>query len=162
MSSASHSWSPIADLSADDLAAAGDELPALVATWQEQRELMDPRQVEGFNDRLAREWAIETGIIERLYTLDRGTTQLLIERGIDSSLIPYGDTDQSPELVAGIISDQESAIDWLFDAVKQDRPLSTGFVKDLHALMTRRQEWVDGIDQFGKPTRTPLRHGEYK
>ena len=58
------------------------ELPALVATWQEERTRLDPGQVERFNERLHREWAIETGILEKIYTLDRGTTQLLIERGM--------------------------------------------------------------------------------
>jgi hypothetical protein len=81
--------------------------------------------------------------------LDRGITELLIEHGIDSSLIPGDATDKDPNLVAGIIQDQESAIDWIFEVVRGSRPLSTGFVKELHALMTRRQETARGRGQFG-------------
>jgi hypothetical protein len=43
-----------------------------------------------FEKRLRREWAIETGIIEDVYTLDRGVTRILIEKGIDAALIPHG------------------------------------------------------------------------
>lgn len=158
----SHSWSPITGLTEADLLAASDELPALVATWLEERERLDPAQVEQFNERLQREWAIETGIIERIYSLDRGTTQLLIEQGIDASLIGHDETDQSPEFVAAIISDQQSAVNWLFTVVTQQRPLSTSFVKELHALMTGRQAHADAVDQFGKAVKVSLLHGEYK
>lgn len=158
----SHEWQPLTDLSTAELAAASGELPALATTWDERRSRLRPGQVEDFNRRLQREWAIETGIIEQVYTLDRGTTQLLIERGIDVALIGRSATDQSPELVAGIIDDQGRAVDWLFDLVKQHQDLSVSFVKQLHALMTRRQPYVQGVDQFDTPTRAKLRHGDYK
>ena len=72
-----HRWEPITDLTEVDRAAASEELPPLARMWQSIRGEFDPMQVDDFNERLKREWAIETGIIERLYTLDRGTTQLL-------------------------------------------------------------------------------------
>lgn len=156
-------WAPIADLSDADVDAASDELPSLASVWHEQRsELGGDRALEQFNERLAREWAIETGVIERVYSLDHGVTQLLIEHGIDVALIPHGATDQPPELVAGMISDHRTAVDWLFDFVASRRQLSVSFVKELHALMTRHQAAVSGIDQFGRQTNMPLLHGEYK
>ncbi len=158
----SHRWEPIADLTDEDRGAASDELPALVATWDEVRQDLSTDQVELFNERLHREWAIETGIIEQIYTLDRGTTQLLIERGIDASLIGHGDSDQPPNYVASIIQDQKAAVEWLFTVVKQDRPLTTSFIKELHALMTRGQKYADGQDQFGQSLQIELRHGDYK
>ena len=122
-----HRWSPITDLTDDDHAAASEELPALARTWDQVRDTLDPRQVDDFNERLKREWAIETGIIERLYTLDRGTTRLLIEHGIDAALIASDSTDQAPEQVAGIIEDHAEVVDWLFDAVAERRPVSLSF-----------------------------------
>jgi len=159
---ASHRWNPLSDLGDGDLRAASSEMPALLATWEKERSSLDPRQVSEFQDRLRREWAIETGVIERVYTLDVGVTKTLIERGIHASLIPPEATDQSPEFVAGIIGDQEAAVEILFTVVSDNRPVTTGFIKELHALMTRRQAYVDGIDQFGHLTRVQLRHGEYK
>lgn len=157
-----HCWAPIAELTADDRAGASEELPPLFATWLDAREALDPQQVAQFHERLQREWAIETGIIERIYTLDRGTTELLIERGIDASLIPHSDSNESPEFVAGIIADQQSAVEWLFEIVKSDRTLTTGFIKELHQLMTQKQRQVDGVDRAGRSTTTELLHGEYK
>jgi Fic family protein len=158
-----HQWRPIEDLTVKDLSSASAELPPLAEVWKEQRaELADDRAVEQFNERLQREWAIETGVIERIYSLDRGITRLLIERGIDADLIPHGATDKDPELVAAIIRDQESAVEWLFDAVATPNPLTTSFVKQLHALMTAHQETVLGLDQFGKEVEVPLRKGDYK
>ncbi len=158
-----HAWAPIADLGDDDFARVSDELPALMAVWDEARGELDERQVEEFNDRLNREWAIETGIIERIYTLDEGTTRLLIEQGIDASLIAHDNGNGgSPELIAGIIRDHQEAVEWLFDIVRQERPLTTSFIKELHHLMTRKQTHADGVDMFGRATRIELRHGQYK
>ena len=157
-----HRWEPIADLTEADRAAASEELPPLARMWQSIRGELDPVQVDDFNERLKREWAIETGIIERLYTLDHGTTRLLIEQGIDASLIASSATDQPPELVAGMIQDHAEAVDWLFDAVTSQRPLSTSFVRQLHQFMTRKQLVATGVDMFGRKREIELRHGEFK
>ena len=45
--------------------------------------------VSEFTERLKREWTIETGLIERLYTLDRGITELMIQHGVNAALIPH-------------------------------------------------------------------------
>ena len=157
-----HKWEPITDLGNEDHSAASSELPALMSVWEEARGELDKRQVEDFNERLNREWAIETGIIERIYILDEGTTRLLIEQGIDASLIAHDDNGASPELIAGIIRDHQQAVEWLFEVVLSERRLSTSFIKELHALMTRKQEFADGVDMFGRSTRIELRHGDYK
>lgn len=157
-----HQWEPITNLTDDDRAAASEELPALARTWDQVRGTLDPRQLDDFNERLKREWAIETGIIERLYTLDRGTTRLLIEQGIDASIIASGSTDQAPEQVAGVIGDHAETVDWLFDAVTESRPVSVSFIKQLHQFMTRKQLYATGIDMFGRKREIGLRHGQFK
>lgn len=161
--SPAHVWSPITDLTDDDLDARSDELPRLADVWREENaSLADDAALRRFNERLHREWAIETGVIERIYTLDRGTTRLLIEHGIDPALIPDDATDKPPELVAQVIQDQESAVDFLFDFVGKKRTLSIGSIKEIHALMTKHQETTTGIDQFGRKFEIPLEHGEFK
>lgn len=161
--SGSGEWVPITDLLPIDLDAKSDELPALAEVWKEERKsLHTDDSIRIFNERLLREWAIETGIIERLYTLDRGVTQLLIERGIDASLIPDEATDGPPALVATIIQDQHRGVELVFDLVSQRRSLSLSFVKELHALMTRNQETTTGQDQFGHLIQIPLEHGSFK
>jgi len=161
--SIAHEWKPLTDLPPDWKDLSSTELEALSDVWSEQRSaLAGSDALKAFNERLQRQWAIETGVIERIYTLDRGITELLIERGIDSSLIPHAMTDKDPELVAQIIRDQETAVDWLFDVVRGQRDLSLSFIKELHALMTRNQPTTSGRDQFGREVEIPLLHGEWK
>ena len=69
---------------------------------------------------------------------------------------------RSPDLIAGIIQDHQEAVEWLFEVVRQERSLTTSFVKELHALMTRKQTHAEGVDMFGRATRIELRQGDYK
>lgn len=159
----SYRWSPITDLLPEEKEKKVDELPPLASIWKDERQnLGSDTSLTTFNERLRREWAIETGIIERLYSLDRGITQLLIEQGIDASLIPNDATDQPPELVASIIRDQEAAVEFLFDLVSGRRELTVGFIKEMHALMTRHQETTVGIDTLGRQVTVPLARGTFK
>ena len=156
-------WKPITGLGDHWQDLASRELPPLASVWSEQREsLLETESLRDFNERMAREWAIETGILEGLYTLDRGITRLLIERGIDESLIPHDATDRPPAQVAAHIYDQKEAVDWLFDFVKSERPFSESFIKELHALITRSQETATGINTFGRRVEVPLLRGAYK
>ena len=158
----SHKWRPLEDLPADRNLLASSELPSLSTTWAEQREHMDEIDVTRFNERLTRQWAIETGVIEDIYTLDRGVTQLLIEGGIDASQIPHDSTDIDPVLLAAMIGDHESAMGGLFDFVSRQRLLSTSFAKELHQLITHHQKWCAALNTFGRQTQVRLDHGEYK
>lgn len=65
------------------------ELRALASVWSEKRAaLEDNGAYKDFIKKLQREWAIETGIIERLYTWDRGVTEVLIEQGMSPQSFP--------------------------------------------------------------------------
>lgn len=163
MANVSYRWHPITDLPADWGRLANTELEALAGVWQEQRaRLVTDESLKDFNERLQREWAIETGVIENVFTLDRGVTQLLIEQGIDENLIPNGATNRPPALVAAIIRDHLDAMEGLFDFIRRRRRLSTSYVKELHALLTRNQKTASAIDTLGRQVEVPLLRGEYK
>lgn len=156
-------WQPIEDYTEDPAALASPELRELAGVWLEQRHLLEQAEgLKAFKERLHREWSIETGLLERIYTLDRGVTQILIERGIDASLIPHGSTEQSPERIVAIIRDHEAAIDFIFDFVRGNRPLSTSYIKELHALLTRNQRTTTAIDATGRLFDVPLTRGAFK
>lgn len=157
-----HRWAPITGLEVGDVDQANTEVPTLLSVWDEMRTELSDRQVQEFNERLNREWAIETGIIENLYTLDEGTTTLLIQRGIDDALIPRAGNGKSPELIAGIVRDHEEAVKWLFKFVAETKYITTSFIKQLHSFITRKQSTIEGVDQFGKSVQAPLTHGAYK
>ncbi len=153
-----HRWSPIRDYEVAPAELADPELAELSAVWREQKSRVEG--LDRFIARLNREWAIETGLIERLYDLDRGVTELLIERGIDAALIPHR-SGLTGETIA-MIGDQKDAIESLFAFVRRERRLSVSYVKELHALFTRNQRFAEGRDQFGRRTRIGLRKGDYK
>lgn len=155
-------WRPITDYETAPADLADRELASLSSVWGEQRaELEKSSLMSDFIVRLKREWAIETGLIERLYTLDRDIVQLLIEEGMNAALIPHR-SSQEPKLTVAMIGDQQDAIESLFDFVKGNRPLSTSYIKELHSLFTRHQPTVEAKDQLGRTVRVPLLRGDYK
>jgi len=156
-------WRPIEDLPENWPELAAPELPALSAAWQKYSEkLRDSDSLKHFNERLIREWAIETGIIENLYSIDRGVTQTLIEKGIEASLIPHGSTDKPVERILPMLKDQEEVVEGLFDFVAQRRELSTSYIKQLHQAFTRHQETTTAIDALGRVVDVALLRGDWK
>ena len=155
-------WERIRDYATNAGDLAQPELKHLAEVWHEQRGRLESQDAFiQFNERLKREWAVETGLIERLYVLDRGVTQLLIQQGIDAALIPHT-SNQNPESVTSMIVDQQAVVEGIFRFVKGDRHLSTSYIKEMHALITRNQKTVEAIDAQGSIARVPLIRGEYK
>ena len=156
-------WQPITDLPQSWSQLASSELESLAAIWREQSQrLQQSDALRRFNERLSREWAIETGIIENLYTLDRGTTEVLIQKGIEQSLIPHGATDKPAEVVVSLIQAQQEALEGIFDFVKRRTALSIFYVRQLHQVITRHQDLVRVIDLSGLETDVRLIHGDWK
>ena len=158
-----HPWRPIEDLPADWQDLADADLHRLAAEWCERRNRPGAeRAVAEFTERLKREWAIETGLIERVYALTRGITEVLIEHGLREELIPSSATDRDPALVFDMLQDHAAAVDGLFDFVKRERQLSTSYIKELHSLLLAHQETASGRDTFGRRVEIPLIRGDYK
>lgn len=136
----------------------------LSPSWLERRKLLLANSIEykEFIEELKREHAIETGIVERMYDLERGITETFIKKGFLESYISHNDTNiPVPKLLAHL-SDHLSAVDFVFDVVKQSRDLTVGFINELHALVTRSQEYAEGRDQFGNKTNIKLLSGKFK
>lgn len=137
-SAISHQWRPIA-LPSDPAALEVAELRAFERLWRRERESLHEQQVEAFNERMARWWSIETGIIERLYDLSEGITVQLVNKGFEASLIPYGESSLAAEELVAILRDHREALDFVMDVVGDQRQLTTAWIKELHALLTRNQ-----------------------
>jgi len=158
----SHAWDPIADLPDDWRELCRDDLAAIHAQWVEERELLrDQGKVRQFQERLATLWAIETGIIERLYTIDRGVTIALADVGLDA-MDQYHAAGAISSEVQSLIRDQRAALDMVMDVVGGQRVLTSSYVKELHRGLTHSQEYREAIDQQGKRFHTPLLKGEWK
>lgn len=153
----------IMDLEADPAALSASEIPGIKAVWTEQRtRLKGTRQLSDFTERLSREWAIETGVIENLYEIERGVTQTLIERGFQAELLSHGSTNRPREYVLQLLRDQKEALDGVFDFVSSKRTLSTSYIKELHAALLRSQDTTEGVDSQGRVVEIPLIKGDWK
>ena len=74
-------WKPIDPLSDKDRAIDLAAMRPLYETWQTSKARLNVSSegsLKEFNQRLVRRLSIETGILERLYDLDRGTTEALV------------------------------------------------------------------------------------
>lgn len=141
------------------------ELKALAKVWLERRETLHQTGVfQEFLKKLQREWAVETGIIERLYTWDRGVTEVLIEQGIDASLIAHkaGIQRNEAEQITSIIADQLAIAEGLFSFVKGEQPLTEHYVRSLQAEFTAHQDHINAITPDGQPMTISIERGKYK
>jgi Fic family protein len=147
----------------DDLRERESELQSLAGAWEQRRRELDGRvELSELHERLRRRWAIDTGMIEGLYSIDRGTTELLIERGLHVDLLSHGSADRPPSEIVGYLHDQAQAYDWLFDFIAARRALSTSYIKALHQLLARTQDTTEAVDQFGNVVEIPLLKGAWK
>lgn len=145
---------------------ANPELAALTKIWLEQKMEMEARgdAYQEFLTKLRRQWAIETGMIERLYTWDRGVTEVLIEKGIDATLIAHegGLQPSQAKHFKNLIDDQLSIVEGLFSFVKGEQPLTEHYIRSMQAQFTAHQECIEGMTPDGQIIQVPLIRGEYK
>lgn len=156
-----YQWHPITGLDDALLVRRAPSLDGLAQAWKEERESMQGLE-RAFLERWKNRLAVETGVLEGLYSIDAGVTETLIERGFDDALIPHDSTDRDPQVVVNLLRDQRSAVDLVFDVVVHRRDLSLSFVKEVHALLTQSQPTTTAVDQFGQTREVELRRGDWK
>jgi len=159
-------WNPqtgITDIETSWEELAASEVASLGKIWaDEQERLKGSKQLNEFTQRLSREWAIETGVIENLYQIDRGVTQTLIERGFHSEFLTHGTTDKPVGYVISLLRDQQDALEGVFDFITRRRALSISYIKELHAALVRSQNTTDAVDTMGRLVDVPLVKGDWK
>ena len=158
-------WKQIEPLSADDRSIDLASMAPLYATWKTSKDRLQkssPSSLETFNNRLIRRLNVETGILERLYDIDRGTTEALVSNGFAEELVARGSTDIEPSRLIDILRDHDAAIQLVMDCIKGNRVVSKGVIHDLHVTLTKQQATTFAVDQFGDPLEIPLLKGKYK
>lgn len=136
----------------------------IAPSWHVRRDELKENEAEyqRFLNRLKRQQAIETGVIERLYDLNEGITETFIKEGFKETFIQHGDTNIDSYTLMKYLTDHYAALDLIFDYVRDDRRISKSFLRELHQLITQHQEYVDVIDQLGVPRKVKLLKGEFK
>jgi len=87
-------------------------------------------------------------------TLTFGETKALILFGITAKGKPLKDHVD--------IAGHNDAIKWIEELVKQKRPLTENFIRELHQLILKEPYFVDAITAEGQPTRKQIKVGVYK
>lgn len=83
--SVGYEWREIEDLPQNWRDLCRDDLRAVQKQWMDDRTLVkDETKIKQFQEELAMRWAIETGIIERLYKVDRGVTVQIAQAGMEA------------------------------------------------------------------------------
>ena len=160
-----YKWKPIEPLSDRDRQIDLAAMRPLYETWRASKERLrqsSPASLKEFSRRLVRRLSIETGILERLYDLDRGTTEALVAHGFVEDLVSRSSTDIEPSRLIDILRDQEAAIQLVMDCVASNRPLTKGVIHELHSILTQHQDRTTAIDQFGNRLEIPLLRGKLK
>jgi Fic family protein len=155
-------WKPIQELPKELESYTDQDLRFLEEEWQKVRLDTAEEKLNKILNEVKREWAIETGKIEGLYTLTKGITETLIKNGINAKLISHSSTNRDPELVAAMLKDQQDVIEGLFDFVAQRRELSLSYIREMHQTFTRHQETTTAITPDGNLVEIQLIKGDWK
>ena len=159
-----YKWEPIGPL-ADNCDYDFSEIDSLQRQWlnvKRAREESDPHAYNGFLERLTRSWAIETGIIEGLYTLDRGMTETLVMRGISTDLIDRSGTNKEPEELVRILTDHQAAVAGVYAHVREGRPITRIVIQQVHSILTGHQITYRAFNPSAGWFDARLTHGVFK
>jgi hypothetical protein len=156
-------WKPIEEIRQTESLANGSfaALEALRVEWERYLQTLSEGDRTRIQQRTLRRLAIETGVIERLYEIDWGLTLTFVAEGFARDVI---------ERKGGRIDDQtlltlqahRDSLEMVLDFVREDRELSIGFIKELHAAITRTQSTYTATDVLGRTFEAELPHGEWK
>ncbi len=136
----------------------------LAPSWYKRRENLTEGDddYKEFLERLKREHAIETGIVEKLYDLSEGITQTFIKEGFVEAYIGHDDTNIEPRQLMAYLNDHFKALDFVFAVVQNNRELTNSFIKELHAMLTKHQKTTPAVDSLGEEIQMELKKGEFK
>lgn len=158
-----HAWESIRPLSAADRRYDFGEVDTWRERWDRFRARPDAQpQLRRGLAKLERLWSIETGIIEGLYTLNRGTTTTLLEHGFVADVIRPEHTNIDPGLLLAILRDHEASVELVHGYIREERPLSPHTMRELHACIVAHQDTHLAVDSLGRHVHRPLRKGAFK
>ena len=160
-----YKWKPIEPLNSVGSSYDFSEIDSLHFQWthfRRQKEASNPDAYKAFLERLERSWAIETGIIEGLYTLDRGATETLVRRGFNAELIDRSATNKDPVELVRVLEDHRQAAEGLYRYIREGSPLTKSLIRQLHVILTQHQPTYTPTTSLATDSETPLDRGGSK
>ena len=156
-------WKSIEPLTeVDDITNGGlASLDALRQEWARRlRDLPEEERV-AVRQRSLRRLSIETGILERLYEVDWGLTLTLVAQGFTRDVVERAG-GRVDERTLATLRAQTDSLALVLDVVRQERQLTSGFIRELHHAITRTQDAYVVTDTLGRVTETRLDKGQWK
>ena len=161
-------WRPLAGMPDDAHDWAFPAYAEFTSRWNDVQAALKEREkprrfVDGWMAERIRDFAIETGQIEGLYTLRRGVAANLIAEGFGN--VVGSDTLEGLEdrAIKGLLEDQEAAYRMLFSDVAEGAGLTQHKIKAWHQLLTRHQETVTGLTPDGRRVQVEFKEkGQWK
>ena len=160
-----HRWQPITGLEFESCNIDFQEIDSLHRRWlsfRSRAEKSDSNAYRAFLERVYRRWSIETGIIEGIYDIDRGTTQVLAENGLSADLIDRTGTNRDPNDLVRVLRDHRDTAEFVTDSIAMGKPLSKHYIRELHQLLMRNQPIYTAVNQSGITFETELDRGGFK
>ncbi|MDE0104493.1 MAG: Fic family protein [Bryobacterales bacterium] len=143
-------WAPLEGMPEG---AHGWVLPGLAEMEQEWQGIRNalagrdrPRRfLDNWLEERGRAFAIENGQIENLYTLRRGVTEELMAEGLQGVIGAHTLEGLPDRTIQGLLQDQAEALEVMFRDVADGQPLTQYTIRSWHAMLTRNQETVTGL-----------------
>jgi len=159
-------WTPIAppEQVNGDLSQVLASMDALQRAWADVVRQARPEEFKEARARSLRRHAIETGIIERLYSVEWGVTQALVAEGLSAEVAAReGGIDEGAlETIKAQFEALELLSETAGDTTANDSDLSVTLIRQLHVTICRTQAGYEAMDPFGRLVQSPLHHGCWK
>jgi hypothetical protein len=133
---------------------------SLRSAWDDALHYYSSEELTEARNRRLRRHAVETGIIERLYELDWGTTEALVAEGLTSEAANRAGGIHEDTLL--VIRSQYEALEYLAELAQEGSSISVQVIRELHTIITRHQATYEARDSLGRTFQAPLIHGDWK
>jgi Fic family protein len=104
-------------------------------------------------EKLRIDWTHDSNAIEGS-SLTRGETLFFLKEGLTVEGKPFKDFLDA--------RNHAEAIDWLYEIIKERRPVSQGLVKEMNALLLSGVKYTLAINEYGQKVQKPANPGKYK
>jgi Fic family protein len=123
---------------------------------QSQIEAQKPLQPElwaTIQQKLRVDWTYDSNAIEGS-ALTRGETLFFLQEGLTVEGKPFKDFLDA--------RNHADAIDFLYQVIREERPITQGLIKEFNALLLSGVNYTDAVSETGEKVKKPATPGQYK
>jgi len=119
----------------------------------DEKKPLRPERWETVAEKLKMEWTYDSNAIEGS-TLTLGETIFFLREGLTVEGKPLKDFLDARNHI--------DAIDFLYDVISDERPITEGLIKEINALLLKGVEYTDAVDPTGEKIKKKATPGHYK